>query len=219
MTTPKAVLNALARNVKDLVACKDLLVVKPLGHVLRALTFERTSYKGKYYLWRVVMPLYRQRHILSLNYSIRIGSGEYFFELGSQSLEEAVHEVQATIDASNSFDVLRGIKSPREFLDLVNYIDVDTDSDRRRLMDVAFSHWLIGSHAECERILRRSTTIPIAHEYETELASEITAVLEEIQHSPSSVSTRLVAWEDCNKLQLLGENGVKGLNDNTNPIP
>ena len=56
--------------------CLSMLVMPPTQNILRAYHFERTPYKGQFYLWRIVMPLYRPAEDLLLNYSDRLAEGE-----------------------------------------------------------------------------------------------------------------------------------------------
>ena len=56
MTMSGKALKLIQRSFSDLHLCKDMLVVPPTEHIIRAFTFERTPYKGLFYFWRVVLP-------------------------------------------------------------------------------------------------------------------------------------------------------------------
>jgi hypothetical protein len=72
MSVPLNILRHVQRSLNGTQLCKDMLVVTPTEHILRGFLFERTTEKGMYYLWRVVMPLYRPANTVILNYSSRI---------------------------------------------------------------------------------------------------------------------------------------------------
>lgn len=86
----------------------------------------------------------------------------------------------------------------------MSHVDTEAETDRRTLMDMAFSHWLIGEKNECVSILLRSQRIPIEYEYEHALSEEIARILSEIDFNPALLSTRLAGWELLCKENLLG---------------
>lgn len=210
MTKPAKVLHLLAKANEDLAVHKDLLWMAPVDHLLRGFVFERTGDKGQYFFWRVVMPLYRERPILALNYSERIGSGTYRFNVGDQTAEDVAAEIQSAMEKSDSLATLRAVNAPRDFLRSLKYVTASVALDCRTAMDVAFSYWLEGDRRMCGQILRSANAEPISYQYEAALSSEIDAVLEDIGKSPRAVDERLMRWESRNKAQLLGIDDITG---------
>lgn len=77
--------------------------------------FERTLVKEMYYLWRVIMPLYRPAITIILNYSKRISDVAPFRLTRSQLSETAVHIAASMSPGHLSY--LRKVKGPRGVLE------------------------------------------------------------------------------------------------------
>jgi hypothetical protein len=86
MTMSGKALKLIQKSFGDLRLCDDMWVVPPTEHIIRCFMFERTPYKGLFYFWRVVLPLYTQMPFLTLNYSKRLAEGGYV-DLGASALE------------------------------------------------------------------------------------------------------------------------------------
>jgi hypothetical protein len=206
MTTPTAVFREVAKGRGDLRVYKDLLVVPPVTHILRCFAFERRITKGEFLLWRTVLPLYRKTQHLVLNYSVRIGrGGNHLFPLGHQTAKAAADELEAVIEGAGHLDFLKAIETPKDFLATLGDVDFDTERDRKKLMDVALSYWIDGDRQRCQEILTRALALPLTYAYESEVQTEIAAILGEIQRAPSLVDSRIAAWEAAARLALLGE--------------
>ena len=123
--------------------CNDLLVLPPTEHILRGYTFERTPYKETFYLWRVVLPLYRFNSRLTMNYSRRIPRGAYV-HLSKDAPDQSAVEVTRII--SDDLPKLEVIREPRDFLDYVAWmIGNDTPGF---MLDLAVTYFLIGRYHE-----------------------------------------------------------------------
>ena len=89
MTMSGKALKLIQKSFGDLRLCKDLLVVPPTEHIIRCFMFERTPYKGLFYFWRVVLPLYTQWPFITLGYSKRLAEGGYV-DLSASALEQSI---------------------------------------------------------------------------------------------------------------------------------
>jgi hypothetical protein len=124
------------------------LVVLPTGHLLRGFVFERTLEKEMYYLWRVVMPLYRPANTIILNYSKRMSKGDKF-RLTKPGLNQTAERIAAVMSPGH-LSYLRKIRGPREFLKHVNWMAGNTMANFR--IDLALTHYMVGNVAECIKI-------------------------------------------------------------------
>jgi hypothetical protein len=115
MTMSGNALNRLQKEINELRLCKNILVVPPTEHIIRGFMFERTPYKGLFYFWRVVLPLYTQWPVVTLSYSERLAKGSYI-DLSELELEHSVQGLMEII-AHGELDALREIRGPQEFLD------------------------------------------------------------------------------------------------------
>src|SRR5262245_37131170 len=100
MSLSRRVLRVVGGTLSGLRLCNRMLVVPPTGHMLRGFCFERTPYKGLFYLWRVIMPLYiPPRRGVVLNYSDRLAGGDYV-QLSYEDLEGSAGRVAKLISES-----------------------------------------------------------------------------------------------------------------------
>jgi hypothetical protein len=129
-----------------------MLVVPPTEHIIRCFAFERTPYKGLFYFWRVVLPLYTQWPVVTLNYSKRLAKGAYI-DLSELELERSVQQL-AQIISAGELDDLRAIHQPREFLDRFGGASVDDGfTPMISLFDAALTYYLVGNIPFCLDIL------------------------------------------------------------------
>jgi hypothetical protein len=78
MSRSRKIFGLVAKQIAGTVLCKDVLVLKLTGHVLRGFTLETSSVKNMVYVWRVITPLHRPMKHPFLDYSKRINHGEPF---------------------------------------------------------------------------------------------------------------------------------------------
>jgi hypothetical protein len=122
----------------------------PTRHILRAFELERTPYKGQFYLWRVVMPLYRPTEGVFLNYSDRLARGELL-----QLSKDAADETAAAVTKLISEDVpaLAKIRDPIDFFHHISWmIGNDTPSV---LLDLALTYYMIDRLADMRETVDR----------------------------------------------------------------
>jgi hypothetical protein len=152
MTMSGKALRLLQKSFGDLRLCKDLLVVPPTEHIIRCFLFERTPYKGLFYFWRVVLPLYTQWPVVTLNYGKRLAKGGYV-DLSESQLERSVQQL-AQIISAGELDDLRAIRRPREFLDRFGGASVDDGfTPMISAFDAALTYYLVGNIPFCLDVL------------------------------------------------------------------
>lgn len=115
MSIQRKTLQLVQSNLKGTGLCKDGLVVLPTEHLLRGFVFERTLEKEMYYLWRVIMPLYRPANTIILNYSKRISKGEKF-HLSRPPLNRTAEHIAAVMSPGH-LGYLRKIRGPEGLLE------------------------------------------------------------------------------------------------------
>ncbi len=152
MTMSGNALKLLQERFKDLRLCKNMLVVPPTEHIIRGFLFERTSYKGLFYFWRVLVPLYTQWPVITLSYGKRLSSGNYI-DLSESEFEQSVRSLIEIIGNSELGD-LRSIRGPQEFLDRFGGVSVnDGYVPLIYPFDAALTYYLIGKPTFCLDIL------------------------------------------------------------------
>ncbi len=195
MNIQRATLRLIQRNLKGAQLCKDVLVVLPTEHILRGFLFERTLMKEMYYLWRVIMPLYRPANTIILNYSTRISDGEPF-RLTRSRLSETAERIAASMSPGH-LSYLRKVKGPKEFLKHVNWMARNTMVNFR--MDLALTHYMAGNVAECIKILE---SIPL-ESLPPKLRAYVVPFAAELRTNPEDAASRVQSWEREN-IERLG---------------
>jgi hypothetical protein len=152
MTMSGKALKLLQKSFSDLRLCKDMLVVPPTDHLIRCFLFERTPYKGLFYFWRVVLPLYTQWPVITLRYSERLAKGGYI-DLSESELEQSIQHMVKII-SQGELDDLRAIRQPQEFLDRFGGASInDGYTPMISPFDAALTYYLIGNIPFCLDIL------------------------------------------------------------------
>jgi|HubBroStandDraft_6_1064221.scaffolds.fasta_scaffold231897_1 hypothetical protein len=138
MSMSRKALKLVQKALPELYLCKDKLVLPPTEHILRGFVFERTPYKETFYLWRLVLPLYRYHSRENLDYSARIPRGAYV-HLSREAPDRTAAEVTRII--SEDIPNLEKIRTPRDFLDHVGWM-VGNDSPAF-LLDLAMTYFMV----------------------------------------------------------------------------
>jgi hypothetical protein len=124
----------------------------PTEHIVRGFVFERTPYKGLFYFWRVVLPLYTQWPIITLGYSERLAKGAYI-DLSESAFEQSIQDLGRII-ADGELDDLRSLRQPQAFLRRFGGASVDEGfTPMIFLFDAALTYYLVGNIPFCLDIL------------------------------------------------------------------
>ena len=145
MSIPKRVLSIVARSMKGVCLCKDVLVVTPTEHIMRGFLIDRTAHKSKYNLWKVVVPLYTPTHLLFLNYSTQI-QGRSWLTIEKEQIPVAAQRVTEYI-LDGHFDHLKRLRGPKEFLEHISWRIGSTGN--HFLFDYAVTQYMLGNQAAC----------------------------------------------------------------------
>jgi hypothetical protein len=195
MSVQRETLQLIQRHLKGTQLCRDVLVVLPTDHVLRGFVFERTSEKEMYYLWRVVMPLYRPASTIILNYSDRISEGGKF-RLTRSGLKQTAERIAAAMSPGH-LSYLRRIRGPKEFLEHVNWMTGNTLVNFN--IDLALTHYMLGNVAECMKIFESLSVESLP----AKLRARIIPFVAELNKSPADAAARVQSWEREN-IERLG---------------
>jgi hypothetical protein len=145
-------LKRLEKSFGDLRLCKDMLVVSPTDHIIRCFMFERTPYKGLFYFWRVVLPLYTQRSFVTLRYSKRLAKAAYI-DLDETAFEQSIRDL-CQIIAQGELEDLRSIRDPQAFLGRFGGASVDEGfTPLMNPFDAALTYYLVGNVRFCLEML------------------------------------------------------------------
>lgn len=151
MSMSRTALKMVCKSLPHLRLCNDVLVLPPTEHILRGYEFERTPYKGTFYLWRMVVPLYRPQSHLILEYSERIPRGDYV-HLSRENPRESAAVVTKII--SDDLSNLERIRTPRDFLDHNSWMaSAETPT---YLFDLALTYHMVGSTDDAVATLERA---------------------------------------------------------------
>jgi hypothetical protein len=144
-------LKLVQKALPELYLCKDRLVLPPTEHILRGFIFERTPYKETFYLWRLVLPLYRYHSRETLDYSERI-PGSVHVHLSREAPAQTATDIVRII--SEDIPKLQKIRTSRDFLDHVGWM---IGNDRPNfLLDLGVTYFLVGRADDAVASLRQA---------------------------------------------------------------
>jgi hypothetical protein len=199
MSIPKRVLKIVARSIKGVCLCKALLVVSPTEHILRGFFIDRTSHKGKYNLWRVIVPLYRPMPFVILNYSNIIGPRQWI-EIAADGIQDAADRVTGYI-LDGHLEYLKRLRGPKAFLEHISWM-IGNNMDTF-LFDYAMTQYMLGNHATClptlEAIVAKDWAADMRRGDEYTWAKEI---IVKLKVNPSEVAEILQQFERTNVHQF-----------------
>jgi len=187
-------LRLVQKHLKGTRLCKDVLVVLPTEHLLRAFVFERTLEKEMHYLWRVIMPLYVPVNHLFLNYSKRISKGDKL-RLRREGLHQTAEQI-AAIMSPGHLSYLRRVRGPQEFLKHVNWMTGNTTLLFN--VDLALTHYVLGDVGRCIKILGGLALDDLP----PPRRADIVPFFAELRTSPADAASRVQAWERENVERL-----------------
>lgn len=137
---------------------KNIVVVGPVHHFVRGLAFEATPYPRRFYLWKIIVPLFRPMRSVDLIYSDRInlnaiGAGPIYVPENAEckTVKQIVTEISThhLEDASSAF-------STQDFLmrfPLGSLSELPTAT-----FDNAIAQFLVGNAEVCRSLLNRLAT-------------------------------------------------------------
>jgi hypothetical protein len=147
MSISRTALKLVQKSLPQLRLCKDKLVLPPTEHIVRGFMFERTPYKGIFYLWSWVSPLFR----VTLDYSERIPKGEDV-HLSKEKPSETAAVITSIVSANLAR--LESMRTPRDFLDHISWM-IGNDT-ANFLFDLAVTYFLVGRYREALLTLRET---------------------------------------------------------------
>jgi hypothetical protein len=208
MNVQRETLRLVQSTLKGTWLCKDVLVVLPTEHLLRGFVFERTTEKEIYYLWRVIMPLYRPVNSVILNYSKRISINGGKIRITRQGLKQDSERIAALI-GSGHLRYLRRVKGPKEFLDHVSWMIGNTTMTFN--LDLALTYYMLGNVDQCIKIFKDLPRERLPPAVRANMVSFFT----EVTTSPVDAASRVQAWERGNVERLGLAETVIGVGQNS----
>src|SRR5262249_23140394 len=151
--------------------------------------------KEMYYLWRVVMPLYRPANTIILNYSKRISKGDKF-RLTRPGLNQTAERIAAAMSPGH-LSYLRKVRGPKEFLKHVNWMVGNTMVNFN--VDLALTHYMLGNVSECIKIFE---SIPL-DSIPAGVRAYMVPFITELRTNPVDAASRIQSWEREN-VEALG---------------
>ncbi len=196
MTMSGEALKLIQKSFGDLRLCKSLLVVPPTEHIIRCFTFERTPYKGLFYFWRVILPLYTQWPIITLRYSRRLAKGGYV-DLSASELEQSIQNLVHII-SQGELDGLRAVRGPQEFLDRFGGTSINEGyTPMISPFDAALTYYLVGNIPFCLDLLDDFASEDL-HPGRVDIHLSARELAREMRIDPSAAERKIKSLERIN---------------------
>jgi hypothetical protein len=152
--------------------------------------------RGRVYLWRVLVPLYRPMTFVVLNYSQRISGAEGTFRIDRDAYDNSAERMLPFV--TENLEFLRARKSPSDFLEHI--LARNGGSEERLRFDLALTHYRVGNSAHAAQLLRdldgelerRSDALASV------LAPLVRRVIDEMEQNPLGLGPLLDEWERNN---------------------
>jgi hypothetical protein len=196
MTISGKALGLLQKSFSDLHRCKNMLIVRPTDHIIRGFLFERTPYKGLFYFWRLVLPLYTQGPVVMLRYSKRLAMGEYI-DLSDAQLEQSIRKLVGII-SRDELDDLRAVSGPQEFLDRFGGASINEGyTPMISPFDAALTYYMVGNVPFCLDILDDFSSQDL-HPGRVDIHISARELAREMRIDPSAAERKIQALERIN---------------------
>jgi hypothetical protein len=145
-------LKLISKSVPELRLCKDKLVVSPTEHIVRCFVFEWTPYKGLFYFWRVVLPLYTPMPVFYLSQGQRLAKGDYISLSDPEFASSIRNLTQIILDGELRY--LQSIRRPEDFLERFGGEGRNEGYTPQIVgLEAALTYYLVGNIPLCIEIL------------------------------------------------------------------
>jgi hypothetical protein len=204
MSMSRRTLALVQKALPQLRLCKDILALPPTKHIVRGYMLDRTAYSGNFYLWRLVLPLYRFTSRLVLNYSSRIPDGEYVHLSKAKPRQSADEVTRIILDDIPKLDPIR---EPGDFLDCVDWMI--GNASPAFLLDLGVTYFLVGrSHeavsvlsevaAEVDKSLSMYERGSEGFEHFSRMRGVAAQLVQDIRSDPAAAARMIAEWERKN---------------------
>jgi hypothetical protein len=189
-------LKRLQAVIPDLRLCKNMLVIPPTEHIIRGFMFEYTPYKGLFYFWSNVLPLYTEWPVMTLRYSKRLARSDYI-DLGEAEFDRSITRL-VDIVSGGELEDLRSIRGPGEFLSRFGGTSVDQSyTPGISPFHAAMTYYLVGNVPFCLNILEDYAGEDLRRGRADDLLAA-RDLLHEMRVDPSAAGRRIAALESQN---------------------
>jgi hypothetical protein len=149
MSLSRKILKSVQASLPELRLCDNMLVIPPTRRIARLFLIERTPYKGRFYLWRVVFPLYTPPvGSLRLNYGNRLAGADHV-HLDKHAPDKSAELVTRLI--SESIAGTAKISTPQDFFDHIKWM-IGNDH-MNFLLDLALTYCVLNRRSEAKAAL------------------------------------------------------------------
>lgn len=199
MSIPVRALKIVERSIKGVCLCKALLVVSPTEHILRGFFIDRTGHKGKYNLWKVIVPLYIPMRSIILDYSNIIGPRGDWLTIATDELRDAADRVAGFI-LDGHLEHVKRLRGPKEFLEHVSWMI--GNNTEQFLFDYAVTQYMLGNHATCLATLEAVVAKDMRGMRPGDVFTWAKEIIPKLKTNPSEVARILQQFEQTNVNQF-----------------
>jgi hypothetical protein len=207
MSIPRRVLKIVSRSIEEVCLCNSVLILSPTEHILRGFLIDRTAHKGKYNLWRVVVPLFRPMHLLILNYSTIIGPRGDWLTIEADKIQDAADRVAGYI-LEGHFEHLKRLRGPKEFLEHISWMIGNTTD--QFLFDYAMTQYMLGDHTACLTSLQAMRGNEPTGMPRPNIFTCSKEIISKLKTNPSEVTEMVRQFEKANVKQFALEPTIIG---------
>jgi hypothetical protein len=210
--TSGSIIRFLQKGINGTVACGPLhaLLFLPTGNILKGFGIDRSQSKGRFYVWRVITPLYRPADHLIFDYSIRICDGKAF-ESANRSLEEVGGQVLSAIIDRRHHEYLSNIRTEADFLEIIEKSQASRSNNIKRLADLAVTNYKLGQALKCRELLEIAVALPCHWGWQSEMRLDLFEALQQYDTKREVWETLIRRWEGKTRTALADRCKIPGL--------
>jgi len=202
MNKKQRVFELVSRSLAETVNTNKTLVVLPTNLYLKGFLLESTIEKNRYFLWKLVMPLYTPASFISLSFGNRLArSKTILIEDRASSIKLAAEEVLQIITQEHALAFLGQIDTPADFLSHVRSMLQNGVAPNQLHFAATFA--LLGDYDKAREVLKAIVPTLYYENLRTRYLPSIEALLQAIEQGRDQTLALLADWRQVN-IETLG---------------
>lgn len=177
----------------------SLLFVQPIGHVLRAVCFDGSSFDANLFFVHVFLqPMFVPASHIIFNIGWRLGGGSHRWDIKDANIQ---NELGAALKRE-VLPFLKRVESAQDFVAAIESLPISADAYARQATAYA---WAMAGNVErsVEEIEKLVRMLNVKVSWQNEMVERAEMIKKKLLDDPSKAQAQLEAWESAT-LQNLG---------------
>jgi hypothetical protein len=203
MKLSPSILRSLQNSLPGTALGKGLLYYTPTKDIISGFTIERTIERDRYYVWRLIMPLYTPADGLILDYSDRILGGVAVI-INKNNLIDACNDILTCILSEGHATYVSSVRGAEDFLEILHQRSVAKSGNSKRLRDLAVTYYKAGLLDKCRETLVAAIELPTYWDWQSKQKIDLITALDAFDTKQRAWALLISSWEARTRSVLLG---------------